>query len=105
MCTHLRSQSTLSKYIDSYCVTVLVTCFCKIYLSECCYIAKYYKNRNMYVPKDVKEDVVHMLQLVASYITGSTSHKCGICLNTTAATIKCYSVLTEFRQGSLDQFR
>ena len=76
-----------------------------IYLCECCYIAKYYKNRNMYVPKDVKEDVVHMLQLVASYIIGSTSHKCDICLNTTAATIKCYSVLTEFRQGSRDHFR
>ena len=47
--------------------------------------------RNVYVPNDVKEDVVHMVQLVASYSIGSTSHKSGIGLNTTAATIKHYS--------------
>ena len=39
----------------------------------------------MYVPKDVTENVEHMLQLVASY---STSHKSGIGLNTTGTTIK-----------------
>ena len=64
----------------------------EISICECCYIAKYYKYRNMYVPKDVMEGVVHMLQFVTSYSIGSTGHKHGIGLNTTAGTIKCYSV-------------
>ena len=51
----------------------------------------------MYVPNDdIQDVVVHMLQLAASYIIGSTGHKSVIGLNTTAATIKSYSVLQNF---------